>query len=63
MNRNEEAAAVMERAALLATAHLYKNSDLDVGMLWRNLESVQLGELGYTAPADTMVSLLRLGGR
>lgn len=36
----------MERAALLATAADQGECSLDVAMLWRNLETVQLGEMG-----------------
>lgn len=44
--RNTEAAVVMERAALLATSMEHKQSDVDLAMLWGNLDAAQQGEAG-----------------
>lgn len=55
--RNDEAAVVMETAALLATSRKHKEPNLDLGMLWRNLEAAQLGKRG--APTRGELSYIK----
>jgi len=44
--RNAEAAVTMERAALLATSVTHEQPNLDLEMLWANLDTVLEGRGG-----------------